>query len=223
MTIMSRGVCYGQPLYTNYPSFRKTELPSPNRIIDHGSYERTSGGRQEHKPRADMNPLTIVPWAKYSELKRGHRNIRVTVGNVQNSGLNSGFGIIVICRVVLKSLVRVVMTLTSPRAKQYYPRQGPTVLDVCKVSASPVVPLVSIRTTGIHSYTLGGCKNSGPLLGPLNTRCRIMLRTHKGPIILTTNHMMNLYLYLHLYLYTFNMDSPKRDHDFDNHPYDTFR
>ena len=26
---------------------------------------------------------------------------------------------------------------------------------------------------------LGGCQNYGPLLGPLNTRCRIILRTQK--------------------------------------------
>ena len=36
---------------------------------------------------------------------------------------------------------------------------------------------------------LGGCQNHGPLLGPLNTRCRVMLRTQKGAIILTTTHM----------------------------------
>ena len=33
---------------------------------------------------------------------------------------------------------------------------------------------------------IGGCQNYGPLLGPLNTRCRIILRTQKGAIILTT-------------------------------------
>ena len=37
------------------------------------------------------------------------------------------------------------------------------------------------------AYT-GGCQNHGPLLGPLNTRCRIILRTQKGTIILTTTH-----------------------------------
>ena len=34
-----------------------------------------------------------------------------------------------------------------------------------------------------------GCQNHGPLLGPLNTRCRVILRTQKGTIILTTTHM----------------------------------
>ena len=36
---------------------------------------------------------------------------------------------------------------------------------------------------------MGGCQNNGPLLGPLNTRCRIILRTQKGTIILTTTHI----------------------------------
>ena len=36
---------------------------------------------------------------------------------------------------------------------------------------------------------MGGCHNYGPLLGPLNTRCRIILRTHKRTLILTTTHM----------------------------------
>ena len=33
---------------------------------------------------------------------------------------------------------------------------------------------------------MGGCQNYGLFLGPLNTRCRIILRTQKGTIILTT-------------------------------------
>ena len=36
---------------------------------------------------------------------------------------------------------------------------------------------------------MGGCQNYGPLLGTLNIRCRIMIRTHKGTIILTTTHI----------------------------------
>ena len=36
---------------------------------------------------------------------------------------------------------------------------------------------------------MGDSQNHGPLLGPLNTRCRITLRTQKGTIILTTTHM----------------------------------
>ena len=37
---------------------------------------------------------------------------------------------------------------------------------------------------------MGGCQNYGPLSGPLNTRCRTILRTQKGTIILTTTHML---------------------------------
>ena len=34
-----------------------------------------------------------------------------------------------------------------------------------------------------------GCQNYGPFLGPLNTRCRIILRTHTGTIILPTTRV----------------------------------
>ena len=33
------------------------------------------------------------------------------------------------------------------------------------------------------------CQNSGPFLGPLHARCRIILRTQKGTRMLTTTHM----------------------------------
>ena len=36
---------------------------------------------------------------------------------------------------------------------------------------------------------MGGCQNYGPILGPRNIRCRIILRTQKGSIILTTTHI----------------------------------
>ena len=36
---------------------------------------------------------------------------------------------------------------------------------------------------------VGGCQNYGPCLGTLNIRCRIIIRTQKGTIILTTTHM----------------------------------
>ena len=35
---------------------------------------------------------------------------------------------------------------------------------------------------------MGGCQNDGPLLGPLNTRCRMIFRIQKGTIILTITH-----------------------------------
>ena len=34
----------------------------------------------------------------------------------------------------------------------------------------------------------GSCQNYGPFLGTLNTRCRIILGTQKGTLILTTTH-----------------------------------
>ena len=45
------------------------------------------------------------------------------------------------------------------------------------VQEAPVAP----KVRGTH---MGGGQNCGPLLGPLNTRCRIILRTQRGTIIL---------------------------------------
>ena len=39
---------------------------------------------------------------------------------------------------------------------------------------------------------VGGCQNCGPLLGPLNTRCRITVGTQKETINLTTTHVQYL-------------------------------
>ena len=39
---------------------------------------------------------------------------------------------------------------------------------------------------------LGGCQNYGPLLGTLNTRCRIIKGIQKGTIILTITHIDSL-------------------------------
>ena len=36
----------------------------------------------------------------------------------------------------------------------------------------------------------GWLSNYGPLLGPRNTGCRIILRTHKGTMILATTHLL---------------------------------
>ena len=35
---------------------------------------------------------------------------------------------------------------------------------------------------------VGSCQNSGPVLGTLNTRCRTIIGTQKGTLILTTTH-----------------------------------
>ena len=50
-------------------------------------------------------------------------------------------------------------------------------------------PLYKDPKTGLPIFgnsQKGGCQNYGPLLGPLNTRCRIILRTQKVTIPLTT-------------------------------------
>ena len=39
---------------------------------------------------------------------------------------------------------------------------------------------------------MGSCQNQGPLLGHLNIKCRIILGTQKGTIILTTTHISRL-------------------------------
>ena len=36
---------------------------------------------------------------------------------------------------------------------------------------------------------MGSCQNFGPFLGTLNNRCRIIIGTQKGTIILTTTDM----------------------------------
>ena len=37
---------------------------------------------------------------------------------------------------------------------------------------------------------MSGCQNYAPFLGTLNNRCRIIIRTQKGTIILTNTHML---------------------------------
>ena len=39
------------------------------------------------------------------------------------------------------------------------------------------------------NFHLGSCQNRGPFLGTLNSRCRIILGTQKGTIIVTTTHL----------------------------------
>ena len=41
---------------------------------------------------------------------------------------------------------------------------------------------------------VGSCQNYGPFLGTLNNRCRIIIGTPKGTIILTTTHVLALLL-----------------------------
>ena len=43
---------------------------------------------------------------------------------------------------------------------------------------------------------MGSCQNRGPSLGTLNNRCRIILGTQEGTIILTTTH---IYIYIYVW------------------------
>ena len=46
--------------------------------------------------------------------------------------------------------------------------------DVCQSFSD--VAVQGLPSSGFKGY-MGGCQNYGPLLGPLNTRCGIILRT----------------------------------------------
>ena len=67
-----------------------------------------------------------------------------------------------------------------------------------------------INTTGLCGFGGGGkfksiytyigcCQNYGPVLGTLNIRCRIIMGTPKGTIILTITHIHTYYHYIHGY------------------------
>ena len=49
----------------------------------------------------------------------------------------------------------------------------------------------SIKGRLLH---VGSCQNYGPFLGTLNNRCRIIIRTQKGTLILTTTHVLSVVL-----------------------------
>ena len=57
----------------------------------------------------------------------------------------------------------------------------------------------SVRTQILVGFNMGSCQNYGPFLGTLNNRCRIILGTQKGTIILTTTHTMILKYGMFLY------------------------
>ena len=58
-----------------------------------------------------------------------------------------------------------------------------------KERAVPMRPL--LRTPHLPHYSyMGGCQNYDPSLGTLNIKCRIIIGTQKGTIILTTTHML---------------------------------
>ena len=54
-----------------------------------------------------------------------------------------------------------------------------------------VFKIMGFRDLGISGlgFRMGGFLNYGPFLGTLNIRCRIIIGTQKGTIILTTTHL----------------------------------
>ena len=62
--------------------------------------------------------------------------------------------------------------------------------------SSGFIEICACMYTYITNICMSGCQIYGPLLGPRNTRCRNVLRTPKGTMILTTAH---IYAYIHIY------------------------
>ena len=56
------------------------------------------------------------------------------------------------------------------------------------------------------SIYMGGCQNSDPFWGTLNSRCRIIIGIQKGTIILTTTHIYAV-PYIYIYIHTTHMDT----------------
>ena len=48
---------------------------------------------------------------------------------------------------------------------------------------------ISIASVEQRDVDMGGCQNYGPFLGTQNIRCRTILGTQKGTIILTTTRI----------------------------------
>ena len=55
-------------------------------------------------------------------------------------------------------------------------------------ASSPHFEAISISPA--EQNHMDGCQNYGPILDPINTRCRILLSNQKGTKILTTTHMI---------------------------------
>ena len=64
-------------------------------------------------------------------------------------------------------------------AHGYHPAHG-TLSGLLSVAES------ELESQGRH---MGGCQNYGPFLSTLNVRCRTILGTQKGTIILTTTYI----------------------------------
>ena len=51
------------------------------------------------------------------------------------------------------------------------------------------------ESTSFNLLHVGGCQNCGPILGTLNIRCRIILRTQKGTLFWRTTHVRILVVF----------------------------
>ena len=73
--------------------------------------------------------------------------------------------------------------------QNYGPFLGPEYIRLCRWGS-----WVELMTTLLtkHPGHVGGCQIHGPILGSRNTRCRIIQRTPKGTIILTTSFRLGL-------------------------------
>ena len=79
--------------------------------------------------------------------------------------------------------------MTSDSVRKRHPVSYLTGAEQAAVSHS-VLPC-TIHGSTFRLY-MGSCQNYGPFLGTLNIRCRIIIRTQKGSLILTTTHMLRL-------------------------------
>ena len=88
----------------------------------------------------------------------------------------------------------------------HFPRiEVPTMARAKKVAFREKQVYTYIYIGYVYTFTysymyvhMRGCQNYGPVLGPLNTRCRIILRNKKGTIILIASQM-----YIHICICTY--------------------
>ena len=70
-----------------------------------------------------------------------------------------------------------------------YACQAPIKDPRCPSHGKIIKTVDSIIAFTIVLDDMGGCQNCGPFLGTLNIRCRMIIRTQKGTLFLTTTHM----------------------------------
>ena len=78
------------------------------------------------------------------------------------------------------------------REKWYRGYYVPLILGDSHWARSPVLGASRMPASVVASIptNMSGYQNYGPLLGPLNTMCRIIIWSQKGTINLTTTHIL---------------------------------